>query len=105
MSHDQRGTVGDFNNFGGGVGLARSRDTEQNLVLLAIENASGESLNGLPLVTLGLVNAYQLKVHISIIWDKKRGDLRYLYGRLFGTKKTTDGLRHTRRHSEFFARE
>ena len=59
-------------------------------MLLAGENASGESLNGLPLVTLGLVSAYQLKVHISIIWDEKKGATKVPLRTFIWDEKKTD---------------
>ncbi len=63
MGHDQGGAVGRLDHLGGGEGLARSGDAEQDLMLLAIEDAAGEGLDGLRLVALGLVVAYQLEVH------------------------------------------
>src|ERR1039457_6356821 len=41
-SHYEGGSVGGLNDFGGGEGLARSGDPEQDLMLLAIEDAAGE---------------------------------------------------------------
>jgi hypothetical protein len=49
-----------------GVGLARSRNAQQHLMLLAVKNAAGQGFDGLPLVTLGLVIAHQLEVHNSL---------------------------------------
>ncbi len=66
VGHDQGGAVGGFDHLGGGESLARSGDAEQNLVLLAIEDAAGEGIDGLCLVALGLVVAYQLEVHGSL---------------------------------------
>ncbi len=66
VGHDQGGTVGGFDHFGGGEGLARSGNAEQDLMLLAVEDAAGEGFDGLRLVALGLVVAYQLEVHRSL---------------------------------------
>ena len=66
MGHDEGRAVGGLDHFGGGEGLARSGDAEQNLMLLAIEDAAGEAVDGSSLVALGLVVAYELEVHSSL---------------------------------------
>jgi hypothetical protein len=43
-----------------------SGDSEQDLMLLAIEHAAGQGVDGLCLVSLGLVVAYELEVHTSL---------------------------------------
>ena len=57
VGHDEGGAVGCLNDLGHSEGLAGAGDTEQDLVLLAVEDAAGESFDGLALVTLGLVAA------------------------------------------------
>jgi len=66
VGHDQGGAVGRLDHFGGGEGFARSRNAEQDLMLLAIEDAAGKGLDRLRLVALGLVVAYQFEVHSSL---------------------------------------
>jgi len=66
VGHDQGGAVGGLDHFGGGVGFARPGYTEQDLMLLAIEDASGQGLDGPRLIALRLVVAYQLKVHTPL---------------------------------------
>ena len=66
VRHDQGRPVCGLDHLGGGVGLARSGDPEQHLMLLAIEYAAGEGFDGLCLVALGFVVANQLEVHKSL---------------------------------------
>src|SRR5271157_730633 len=73
VGHDEGGAVGGLDHFGRGVGLARSGDAEQNLVLLAIKDAAGEAVDGSSLVALGLVVAYQLEVHGSLYGRGENG--------------------------------
>ena len=63
VGHDEGGAVGGLDDFGGGEGLARPSDAEQDLVLFAIKDAAGEGFDGAGLVALGFVVAYQLEVH------------------------------------------
>ena len=63
VSHHQGGTIGGLDDLGGGVGLARSRNPKQDLMLLAIEDAASERFDGSSLIALGLVAAYQLEIH------------------------------------------
>jgi len=69
VSHHQGGAVRRFDHLCRSVGLARSGDAQQDLVLLAIEDAAGQSVNRPSLVALGLVGAYQLEVHRLIIGE------------------------------------
>src|SRR5208282_6812568 len=66
VGHDQDRAVGRLDHLGRGEGLARSGDPEQHLMLLAIEDPSGEGFDGLSLIALGSVAAYQLEVHNSL---------------------------------------
>ncbi len=57
MRHHHRGPVGLLDHLGHGVGLARAGDSEQNLVLLAVENAANQGFDGSSLVAARLVVA------------------------------------------------
>ena len=39
-------------------------------MLVAVENASGQSIDSFGLIALRFVGAYELKVHGSIIWEQ-----------------------------------
>src|SRR6202795_2789445 len=66
VGHDEGGAVGRLDHLGCGEGLARSGDAEQDLMLLAIEDAADEGVDGSSLIALGFVVANQLEVHNSL---------------------------------------
>src|SRR5229473_6344896 len=66
VGHDEGRAVDCLDHFGCGEGLARSGDAEQDLMLLAVEDAADEGIDGSSLIALGFVAAYQLEVHNSL---------------------------------------
>jgi hypothetical protein len=66
VRHDQRRPVGRLDHFGSGVGFARSGNAQQNLMLLPIKHSSTERLDGLCLIALRLVAAYEFEVHTPL---------------------------------------
>ena len=60
--HERR-PVHSLDDLGHGEGLARSRDPEQNLVLLAVVDPADEGRDGLALIPLRLVITDQFEIH------------------------------------------
>ena len=57
VGHDQRRPIGLLNDLRHGEGLARTGDSQQDLMLFAVEYAAYEGLNGAALIAFGFVVA------------------------------------------------
>lgn len=57
VGHHEGGAVGGLDHLGGGVGFAGPSNAEQDLMLFAIEDATGERFDGPRLIALRLVVA------------------------------------------------
>ena len=73
VGHDDGGAVGRLDYLGHGVGFARAGDAKQNLMLLAVEDASGERVDRRALVALGLVVADETEIHCDFYYRGRRG--------------------------------
>ena len=72
MGEDQRGAASLFDDLGHGEGFARAGDAEQDLMLLAIEDAAKELVDGGGLVATGAVVDAEVERHDLRIAAGKR---------------------------------
>ncbi len=73
MREDQRGPVALLDDLGHGEGFAGAGDAEQHLMLFACSEALDQLVDGAGLVSARLIGGDELKVHASILSERRRG--------------------------------
>ena len=65
VRHDQRRAVRRFDHLRHGEGFARTRNSQQHLVLLAVKHTSHQGFDSLSLIATRLIVTYETEIHVG----------------------------------------